>query len=180
MSEAEAVLKLKRGDRAGLSDLYAIYAHPAVGIAYSITGSKASAEDAVQEAFLQVLRNIAGLRDPALFRSWFYRIVVNAAKRLSRNAYRSLPLDLEEYDKPDPGAIAPEEAVLGAEEVRLLWVAIAQLDEAHRVPVVLRYFNKLSEQEIAEALGIPTGTVKSRLHAARKVLHDRMNEVINR
>lgn len=170
------MLKLQRGDRTALNDLYADYAHPAVRIAYTITGDQVLAEDAVQEAFVQVLRNIASLRDPGSFRSWFYRIVVNAAKRLTRNSYRSLPLDLDEHDKPDPGAIAPDEAALKAEEVKLLWHTIAQLDEAHRVPIVFRYFIKLTEQEIADTLGIPPGTVKSRLHAARKMLFDGMSD----
>lgn len=171
MSDFDAVLKLKGGERAALNDLFAIYATPAVRIAYSITGSVVVAEDAVQEAFIQVLRNISSLRDPTAFRPWFYRIVVNAAKRLSRNSHRSLPLNLDEHDRADPSAVTPDEVVLEAEEAKLLWQAITQLDEGHRVPIVLRYFIKLSEQEIAEALGIPPGTVKSRLYTARKMLH---------
>jgi RNA polymerase sigma factor (sigma-70 family) len=175
LSDIDVALRLQRGDRAALNDLYAAYAHPAIRIAYTITRSEAVAEDAVQEAFVQVIRNISSLRDPASFRSWFYRIVVNAAKRLSRNDYRSLPLNLDEHDKPDPSATAPDQAALDAEEVKLLWAAIAELDETHRLPIVLRYFTKLSEQEIAEALGIPPGTVKSRLHTARKRLHERID-----
>ncbi|HYF80498.1 MAG TPA: sigma-70 family RNA polymerase sigma factor [Symbiobacteriaceae bacterium] len=174
MSDFDAVLKLKAGDRSALSDLFAIYATPAVRIAYSFTGSVTVAEDAVQEAFIQVLRNISSLRDPTAFRPWFYRIVVNAARRLSRNTHRCLPLNLDEHDKADPSAVTPDEAVLEAEEVRQLWQAIALLDEGHRVPIVLRYFIKLSEREIAEILGIPPGTVKSRLHTARRMLHQRI------
>lgn len=174
MSEIDAVQRLKRGERSALDDLYTTYAHPAVRIAFSITGSVAVAEDAVQEAFIQVIRSISTLRDPAAFRPWFYRIVVNAAKRLSRHTTRTLPLDLDTHDKPDFSATPPDEAAVEADEIKLLWQAVANLDETHRVPLVLRYFVQLSEQEIAEALGIPTGTVKSRLHTARKTLHDRI------
>jgi RNA polymerase sigma factor (sigma-70 family) len=174
LSETDAVERLKRGDRAALNDLYTTYAHPAVRIAFSVTGSEAAAEDAVQEAFIQVIRSVSTLRDPASFRPWFYRIVVNAAKRLSRNTFRSIPLELGRHDRSDPSAITPDEAVVEAEEIKLLWAAITELDEAHRVPIVLRYFIKLSEHEIAEILRIPAGTVKSRLHTARKTLHQRL------
>jgi RNA polymerase sigma factor (sigma-70 family) len=179
LSDIDVARRLQRGDRAALNDLYAAYAHPAIRIAYAITRSEAVAEDAVQEAFVQVIRNISSLRDPASFRSWFYRIVVNAAKRLSRNDYRSLPLNLDKHDMPDPSVTTPDQAALEAEEVKLLWAAISELDETHRVPIVLRYFTKLSEQEIAEALGIPPGTVKSRLHTARKRLHERIDGAID-
>lgn len=174
LGELEPVVRLRQGDRTALNDLCLRYADPAIRIAFSVTGSRALAEDAVQEAFIQVLRKIASLRNPDSFPTWFYRIVVNAAKRLTRNTNRSLPFELITQDHPDPAAIIPDEAALEAEEVRLLWAAITELDEPHRLPIVLRYYIKLSEHEIAGALGIPPGTVKSRLHTARRLLHARL------
>lgn len=124
---------------------------------------------------MQVLRHTSSLRHLASFRPWFYRIVVNAAKRLARSASRrTVPLDLESHDQADATAAAPDELALSTEEVARLRVAIGELNKAHRVPVFLRYFSGLSEQEIAQALDLPPGTVKSRLHNARRMLQVRL------
>jgi RNA polymerase sigma factor (sigma-70 family) len=147
------------------------YSGPAIRTAYLITRSQAAAEDAVQEAFVQVLRNLGNLRDASAFRPWFYRIVVNAAKRLARRgSMPTVALDLVHHDQADATSPAPDELALSAEEAARLRAAIGELNEAHRVPVYLRYFTGLTEQEIAQALDLPQGTVKSRLYNARKML----------
>ncbi|MFZ5824367.1 MAG: RNA polymerase sigma factor [Bacillota bacterium] len=173
MSETEAVRRLQAGDRSALNLLYSTYAEAAIRTAFLITRSKAVAEDAVQEAFVQVIRTVPTLRDPASFRPWFYRIVVNSAKRLSRNISRSLPLDLE-YTKVDLTALSPDEAAIGIEEIQMVRAAINDLNQAHREAVILRYYTDLSEDEIAQSLGVPSGTVKSRLHRAKEVLRERL------
>lgn len=179
LNEADAVRRLQRGDQSAFDDLYGLHAGAAVRTAYLITRNQTSAEDAVQEAFVQVLRNVSSLRDVASFRSWFYRIVVNAAKRLVRSgSVQTVPLDLENHDKADATAPAPDELALSGEEVERLRAAIGELNEAHRVPVFLRYFTGLSEQEIAQALDLPPGTVKSRLHTARRLLQERLESGI--
>lgn len=174
MSEIEAVRRLQAGDRSALNFLYSTYAEAAIRTAFLITRSRAAAEDAVQEAFVQIIRSASTLRAPASFRPWFYRIVVNAAKRLSRYTNRSLPLDLQESALVDLSALSPDEAAIGHEEIQLLRAAIADLSEAHREAIILRYYTGLSEAEIAETLGVPNGTVKSRLHRAKEALHERI------
>ena len=173
MSETEAVRRLQAGDRSALNLLYSTYAEAAIRTAFLITRSKTVAEDAVQEAFVQVIRTVPTLRDPASFRPWFYRIVVNSAKRLSRNISRSFPLDLE-YAKVDLTALSPDEAAIGIEEIQMVRAAINDLNQAHREAVILRYYTDLSEDEIAQSLGVPSGTVKSRLHRAKEVLRERL------
>lgn len=172
---AESVRRLQQGDRSAFDELYAAYARPAIRTAYLITRSQAAAEDAVQEAFVQVLRKISSLREVTAFRPWFYQIVVNAARRLAgKGTVDWVPLDLENHDKADATLPAPDEIAIIGEEAELLRAAINELNEWHRVPVYLRYFTGLSEQEIAQALGLPQGTVKSRLHNARRMLHERL------
>lgn len=167
--------RLQSGDQAALDELFTAYADAALRTAYLITRSQATAEDAVQEAFVQVLRSIRDLRDPALFKPWFYRIVVNSARRLARRGMVPLvPLDLAVHDSSDPTAPSPGEVAEGAEELRSLRAAVDELDEAHRLPLVLHYFTGLSEQQIATVLALPRGTVKSRLHKARQVLKKRL------
>jgi RNA polymerase sigma-70 factor (ECF subfamily) len=158
--------------------VYGTYAEAAIRTAFLITRNKAAAEDAVQEAFVQVIRSISTLRDPASFRPWFYRIVVNAAKRLSRNANRSLPLDLEIHNHIDLSVLPPDEAAIGIEEIQMLRSAVNDLNEAHREAIILRYYTGLSDEEIAQTLGVPSGTVKSRLHRAREALHERLEGTV--
>jgi RNA polymerase sigma-70 factor (ECF subfamily) len=174
LSEAEAVQRLQAGDRTAFSLLYSAYAETAVRTAFLITRNQPAAEDAVQEAFVQVIRSVSTLRDAAAFRPWFYRIVVNIAKRLSRNGHRSLPLDLNTHDQIDLTALSPDEAAIGTEEIDAVRQAIAELNAAHREVIILRYYTRLSEEELAVALGVPVGTTKSRLHRARAALHERL------
>lgn len=164
----QAVLRLQAGDRLALTPLYSAYAEAALRTAFLITRNRATAEDAVQEAFVQVLRNISALRDPAAFRPWFYRIVVNAARRLSRKKKVPVPPELTSPESPD-------EALIGSEEAAAVRLAVAQLNEAHREVITLRYYTELSEAEIAQVLGVPPGTVKSRLHRAKEALHERLS-----
>lgn len=180
LNDLKAVRRLQQGDQSALDELFAALGQSAMRTAYLITRDQASAEDAVQEAFVQMLRHIGSLRDATAFRAWFYRILVNAARRQARKGRAPvLHLDLNQHDRADPTAPTPEEMVEGSVEVELLREAITVLDDAHRVPLILRYFSDLSDQEIAEAMAIPPGTVKSRLHYARKALQARL-EAANR
>lgn len=171
MDELAPVLRLQQGDLSALDELYHLHAETALRTAYIITRSQVSAEDAVQDAFVEVIHHAHNLRDPQAFRAWFYRIVVNKAKRASRRSVlRWLPVDLLHHDKADPSAIPPDEAVTHAAELAEVSRALDELPAPHRLPLTLRYFTGLSEAEIAAALNIPAGTVKSRLHHGRKQL----------
>jgi RNA polymerase sigma-70 factor (ECF subfamily) len=175
LDEASLIHRLQGGDLASLDALYARYAEPAVRIAYAITRSQTGAEDAVQEAFVEVIRGARRLRDPAAFRGWFYKIVVNKAKRLSRRGWLHwLPLDLTRHDKADPAAPMPEEAIVSADERAQVARSLQELPEMYRVVLVLRYGLDLTEDEMAAVLDIPPGTVKSRLHHARRRLEQRL------
>lgn len=176
MSEVSWVQRLQSGDRSALDPLYFAYATPAIRTAFLITRNRAAAEDAVQESFVQVLRSIASLRNPVSFRPWFYRIVVNTAKRSARNARRTLPLETPLSEQVDLSSAEPDEAVIGTEEVDEIRAAIGSLPESYREILVLRYYTDLSETEIAQTLGLPTGTVKSRLHRAREALAARLHD----
>lgn len=174
MDQSEAVDRMQRGDWSALDTLYNLYAESALRTAYLIVRDKASAEDAVHEAFVQVMRSIGGLRDPGSFRPWFFRILVNSARRMARNRSRFGPLPPDHCNRADPTAPTPVEAAIHSAEIEVLRAALRELQEEHRVLVVLRYFTRLSDLEIAEAVGLPPGTVKSRLHAARRVIQQRL------
>ncbi|MDB4894350.1 MAG: rpoE, partial [Firmicutes bacterium] len=97
--------------------------------------------------------------------------VVNAARRHARRgAFPLVPLDLTTHDKADPTSPTPDELAAGSAEIDVLRAAISELPERQRMPVILRYYSGLTDQEIGQTLGVPPGTVKSRLHSARKAL----------
>lgn len=175
LDEADVVRRLQRGDEAAFDALYDAYAGRALRTAYLITRSQAVAEDVVQEAFEQALRSIRSLRDVSAFRPWFFRIVVNRARRLVRGpAARFQALDLGRDDRADPTAPEPEEMAESREELGRLRAALDGLKSAYRLVLVLRYFTGLTEQQVAQVLGLPLGTAKSRLNAARKALRERL------
>lgn len=176
MHESLLVRRLQQGDVSALDPLYTAYSKAASRTAYLITYSHTAAEDAVHDAFVEVLRNVSALRNPDHFRAWFYRIVINKAKRQVRpHSVHLVPLDLDHHEMADQSLVPPDEAVLATEEVSLLWEAVEGLDEMYRIPIVLRYYTRLSDVEIAETMEVPVGTVKSRLSYARKLLHQQLS-----
>jgi RNA polymerase sigma-70 factor, ECF subfamily len=118
------------------------------------------ARDAVQDAMVRAWRDLPGLRDPERFGPWLHRLTVNACLDVARRRRRRvIEVELTPLDQP-PVADATEQVA----ERDLLDRALARLDPEQRAVVVLRFFLDLSLPETAAALGIPVGTVKSRLH----------------
>lgn len=173
MSEVDLIIRLKAGDLSVLDQIYKAYAQPAKLTAYLITRNPWTAEDIVHSAFVKVMENISQLKDENSFRPWLYRIVVNLANRHMRRA--SLGRLLAGVFL-DTGAPAVDQAVIARDEILTMRKAIATLGDTHRVPVVLRYYTGFTEQEIADILAIPLGTVKSRLHTAKEKLYREMND----
>jgi RNA polymerase sigma factor (sigma-70 family) len=142
--------------------------------AYLVTGSAAEAEDAAQEGFVKAWQALPGFREGAPFRPWLLAIVTNEARNRRRHAGRQAALALRALDPPPAG---PEEtATERADRERLLQI-VGGLSEEHRLVIGYRYFLDLSEEETAEALAIPRGTVKSRLARALARLREQMEAV---
>ena len=142
--------------------------------AYLVTGSAAEAEDAAQEGFVKAWQALPRFRAGAAFRPWLLAIVVNEARNRRRRAGRQAALALRAVEPPP--ADVEETASARAEHERLLRVVRAMREE-DRMVIGCRYFLDLSEEETAEALGIPRGTVKSRLSRALERLRDQMETV---
>jgi RNA polymerase sigma-70 factor (ECF subfamily) len=137
-----------------------------------ILGNRADAEEAVQEAFLRAWRFRASLSDVPSIRPWLYRVVVNACYSKLR---QEIPhRDRRSADEPlthMAAAVAdPAEQSERSETASTVLAALQKLPVSLRVPVVLRYYADLSERDIALAIGRRQGTVKSRLHEARRRL----------
>lgn len=154
--------RVQRGDMEGLAQLIERHHSPLLGYLYRMTGAhRPLAEDLTQEAFLRVLHNIQQYRYPRPFKPWLYAIATNLARDHLKSAHtrRTTPLS---HDHPTM-LTSPEDAALASTEAEQVSRALAALPVHQREVVILRYYQDLSLAEIAAALDIPVGTVKSRL-----------------
>jgi RNA polymerase sigma-70 factor (ECF subfamily) len=179
--DEELVLDARRGDQRAARVLFDRYRELAYRIAYHHLGRTEDALDAVQEAFIKAFSGLARLREPARFRSWFLRIVTNQARDFGRQARRRDRLGLRATGAEEGAEEAPREGVdtqtpareaEAGELAEGLRLGLLALDEEHRRVLLLVSQGGLSYREVAGVLGIPIGTVMSRLHYARRALRD--------
>jgi RNA polymerase sigma factor (sigma-70 family) len=159
---------VQAGDQEAFATLVRRFQDMAVGHGYALLGDHQLAEDVAQEAFLAAYLHLATLRQPAAFPGWLRRIVERQAHQARRRQPDVVPLEMAVHYP----STTPEPAVLVEQgEVRSqLNAALATLPEAQRGVIALFYISDYSLQEISAFLGIPVGTVKSRLHTARERL----------
>jgi RNA polymerase sigma-70 factor (ECF subfamily) len=164
--DPDLVLRSQRGDRHAFETLIAIDHHRLFSVAHGILGDPHLAEDATQQAFLDIWRNIPRLRDPARFEGWSYRLLVHACYAEARRKPDWMP-----YDDVPPGAEPMAvEAYASIIERDRLGRAFQRLSVDHRAVVVLRYLLDMTPDKVAETLGIPRRTVYSRLKRAMPAL----------
>lgn len=166
MTNPELVDRAQRGDHAAFDTLVLASIARLDAAARLILGDRERAQDAVQDAYVRAWRDLPTLRDPHRFDGWLYRLLVRSCyDELRRNRRRGIEVELKVIDHP---SVADAQAV-SADRAQLDW-ALRRLDRDLRTTVVLFYFLGMSLDEVADALGIPLGTAKSRLHRARASL----------
>ncbi|MEW6404886.1 MAG: sigma-70 family RNA polymerase sigma factor [Chloroflexota bacterium] len=172
-SEAELISQAQSGDRNAFSELVRIHSQGVLNVVYRMCGDRQLAEDAAQESFIRAWLDLGSFRPRASLRNWLYRIAVNTAIDMWRKQRRILPGALEDLQVTDanPG---PEALSVQSERTALVQKSILSLPEASRAVLVLREYEGLSYQEIADALGLPIGTVMSRLNSARNLLKGKL------
>ena len=167
----------QRGDVSAFEMLYRQYEKLVFRTAYLITGSKEAAEDALQEVFVSVWKS-RHTYDPSKGKltTWLHRITVNqCSKKKPEKTPATVSLEEKGVDLPEMKRQSqPEDILVNKTEYDRLLRVMDSLDTKHRSVLVLRYFNDLSYQEIAEALEIPLGTVKSRLNQSLRYLKEQM------
>ena len=181
LDEQRAVRRLKQGDIGGLAVLVKRYQSQAIQAAYLVTHDLALAEDVVQDVFLQVYRYIGHFDQGRRFEPWFMRSVVNAAVKAARRQQSDLSLDAAalKNDGDDEVSFAdllpdlapgPDAALERAEIEEAVERALVLLPPEQRAAIVLRYYLDLTDDEIATHLNCAPGTVRWRLHTARRQL----------
>lgn len=176
-SDRQLVLQLQRGDLDALGTLYDRHNLRVYRTALGITNDREAAADLLQDVFLRINRFSHRIDPDRPLEPWLYRVTANLSytwlKRRSR-WYRYL-LELGDWLTRDrrPG---PHKQVEREEEVARLRKAVAALPPQQRTVVVLFYMNDVSVEDIARTLEIPEGTVKSRLHYARRALRESLEQ----
>jgi len=160
--EAFLVLRAQTGDRGALDALLASVQEPLYRYVLSLVGERHLAEDALQETFVRVYRKLGWLREPGLFRPWAFRI---ATRESFRQLKRERRWAEQVRDEDALGAVAapPPREEFAPELSARLRETVAGLSPASRAVVVLYYLHEMSLEETAAVLGVPLGTVKSRL-----------------
>lgn len=175
--DAVLVVRFRDGDEAAFELLVRRYEVPVRKLVYGYVRDTMAAEDIAQESFLQAYQRIDSLGKVEAFRSWLYRIAINRARDELRRRARKGELAGEEGEErvmqePDPIALGDR---LEARELgRSLFLAIAELPEKYRRPLILKEVEGMTYAEIGELLGWPMGTVQIRVHRARLRLRDEL------
>ncbi|WP_247741047.1 sigma-70 family RNA polymerase sigma factor [Cohnella sp. LGH] len=159
--DIQEVMRARQGDREAFTRLMRQLETPMYAVAKQIVQRDEDCADAMQETVFIAYKSMYTLREPAYFRTWIIRILINECRRLLKQRNKQVPLtDLS--DKPSP---SPEED--GGLELR---EAIDSLELPMRLVVVLHYIQDLPIKEVARTLELSEGTVKSRLYRAREKL----------
>ena len=190
LRERLLVRRLRDRDERAFRDLFETYGDRIFSLVLRMIGNRAEAEDLAQEVFVTVFKSIDQFRGDAKLSTWLYRVAVNHCKNrvkyLARRHDRRTGV-LDEVAERTAAAqggepvasgriAAPDRALEGAETERLVQAAIAELEEDHRLVIVLRDIEELSYEEIASIAGVPEGTIKSRLHRARLALKEKLGK----
>jgi RNA polymerase sigma-70 factor (ECF subfamily) len=177
LDDGALVRAAQAGDRSALDALLRRHHDRILSLCRRLAGNEADALDAAQEALLAIVRGLGGFDGRAAFTTWAYRVATNACldelRRRGRRPLPGLPEDRDGLPRSAPELargieVLPDRLAVDA--------ALAQLPEEFRVAVVLRDLCDLEYADIAEALGIPAGTVRSRIARGRALLADLLAE----
>ncbi|MEJ2758744.1 MAG: sigma-70 family RNA polymerase sigma factor [Anaerolineales bacterium] len=166
-AELDLIEQAQQGNRDAFGELVLMHYQGAINVVYRLSGDLQFAEDIAQETFIRVWDKLHTYRPVGSFRSWVYRIATNAALDTLRRKREEV--DIEDVPLSAPGS-GVEQTIIRQQQAELVRQAVVELPEASRVVLVLREYEGLSYQEIADSLQIPVGTVMSRLSYARGAL----------
>ena len=173
LREQVLVLRYQAGDETALEELVERHYGPLLYFVRRMLGGSAGAEDVLQDTWLAVVRGLRKLRNPKAFTAWLYRIARNRVYEQLRKSDRFVPLNEEAEAAPAPEDNAE---VFSADDAARVHECLEKLHPQHREVLVLRFLEQMSYHEIEAVVGCSLGTVRSRLHYAKRALRRAMEE----
>ena len=188
--DRDLVARCKKGQPAAFDELVRRYQDRVFNLAFRFLREREVAEEIAQDVFVAIFKHVEGFQGQSKFSTWLFRIVANhchnKSKYLRRRTHKlteSIVEPVETHDGemkrelPDEPGRNPEDLAARRKLNDAIQDAISHLDEDHRVIVLLRDVEDMSYEEIGAVLGLPEGTVKSRLHRARNELRTRLSKL---
>ena len=173
--DAHVIEACRQGDREAFRLLFETYQDRVFSIAvYSLGGDRNAAGDVTQQVFLKLMTAITQFRGHAEFTTWLYRLVVNVCIDEQRRQRRFLPFGDSEPMSPVEDRRPQEKYYARLEIADSVKAAITELKPKFRLPILLKYIEELSYEEIAQVMGCSKGTVASRLNRGHKALAKRL------
>jgi RNA polymerase sigma-70 factor (ECF subfamily) len=185
--DQDLVLRVQQGDKSAYDLLVIKYQHKIIQLVNRYVKDPSEAQDVAQEAFIKAYRALGNFRGESAFYTWLYRIAINTAKnylvsRARRNSDYQVDIQDAEQIENAPqlqGMETPERLLFNQEIVETIKTAIENLPEEMRVAIMLREFEGMSYEEIAEAMDCPVGTVRSRIFRAREAIDSKLTPLLD-
>jgi RNA polymerase sigma-70 factor (ECF subfamily) len=188
LRERRLIRRLRDRDEKAFREIVETYQDKVFNLTFRMLGDRVEAEDLAQEVFITVFKSIDSFRGESKFSTWLYRVTANHCKNRIKYLARRHDRDRSEYDEavgresaagaltaPTPSP-RPDTALEGVQREQMVQAAIAELEDDHRLLIVLRDIEELSYDEICSITDLPEGTVKSRLHRARLALRKKLTK----
>jgi RNA polymerase sigma-70 factor (ECF subfamily) len=184
--DEDLVLRVQRGDKSAFDLLVIKYQHRIIQLVNRYVKDPSEAQDVAQESFIKAYRALGNFRGDSAFYTWLYRIAINTAKNylVSRSRRSSdYQVDIQDAEALEnapqlQGMETPERLLLNQEIIDTIKTAIDKLPEDMRTAIMLREFEGMSYEEIAEAMDCPVGTVRSRIFRAREAIDNKLNPLL--
>ena len=181
------VLKVQQGDKSAFDLLVIKYQHRIIQLVNRYVKDPSEAQDVAQESFIKAYRALGNFRGDSAFYTWLYRIAINTAKNylVSRNRrYSDYHIDVQDAEQVENSLQlkvmeTPDNLLQNDEIIDAIKKAIENLPEEMKVAIMLREFEGMSYEEIAQAMECPVGTVRSRIFRAREAIDEKLSPLID-
>lgn len=185
--DKDLVLRVQQGDKSAYDLLVIKYQHRIIQLVNRYVKDPSEAQDVAQEAFIKAYRALGNFRGDSAFYTWLYRIAINTAKNylVSRSRrYSDYQVDIQDAEQvenaPQLKAMdTPENLLLNDEIVKVIKSAIEKLPEEMKVAIMLREFEGMSYEDIAQTMECPVGTVRSRIFRAREAIDEKLSPLLD-
>ena len=189
LSDADVMLRVKKGDESAFTFLVQKYRRPIVGFLYRMCHNPSTAEELAQEVFLRVYRSRETYEASAKFTTWLYRIATNLAVNYARDTRHERPEVTVRLDEPDQetgttpdladGSLSAEEQLVRRERLAAIRSKVNALPERQRMAVIMHKYQQMDYRQIAEVLKLSESATKSLLVRAYETLREQLKEFVS-